>query len=249
MGSAPYRRFAEAYDWEGSLDFSRQAFRRVTAVCQEFGMRPARSLDIGCGTGTLAILMAEAGWKAIGLDLSEAMLVQAKQKARDASQAVEFVQQDMRDFRIETPVNLVTSFYDTVNHLLFAEDLQSTLRGVARALLPGGLFVFDVNTEATFRQVWGGATHFIDAPKASMVYRTTYDAESRLAKGLVTGFLRRGDHYEKFEEEIIERYWPPEEMATHLAAAGLGPIRREPFNPFPLAGGGDLKWLWIATRG
>ena len=249
MGSAPYRRFAEAYDWEGSLDFSRQAFRRVTAVCQEFGMRPARSLDIGCGTGTLAILMAEAGWKAIGLDLSEAMLVQAKQKARDASQAVEFVQQDMRDFRIETPVNLVTSFYDTVNHLLFAEDLQSTLRGVARALLPGGLFVFDVNTEATFRQVWGGATHFIDAPKASMVYRTTYDAESRLAKGLVTGFLRRGDHYEKFEEEIIERYWPPEEIATHLEAAGLGPIRREPFNPFPLAGGGDLKWLWIATRG
>ena len=212
-------------------------------------MRPARSLDLGCGTGTLAILMAEAGWKAIGLDLSEAMLVQAKQKALDASQAVEFVQQDMRDFRIETPVNLVTSFYDTVNHLLFAEDLQSTLRGVARALLPGGLFVFDVNTEATFRQVWGGATHFIDAPKASMVYRTTYDAESRLAKGLVTGFLRRGDHYEKFEEEIIERYWPPEEIATHLAAAGLGPIRREPFNPFPLAGGGDLKWLWIATRG
>ncbi len=248
MGSAPYRRFAEAYDWEGSLDFSRQAFRRVTAVCQEFGMRPARSLDLGCGTGTLAILMAEAGWKAIGLDLSEAMLVQAKQKALDASQAVEFVQQDMRDFQIETPVNLVTSFYDTVNHLLFAEDLQSTLRGVARALLPGGLFVFDVNTEATFRQVWGGATHFIDAPKASMVYRTTYDAESRLAKGLVTGFLRRGDHYEKFEEEIIERYWPPEEMATHLAATGLGPIRREPFNPFPLAGGGDLKWLWIARR-
>jgi SAM-dependent methyltransferase len=248
MGGVPYRRFAEAYDWEGSLDFSRQAFRRVMAVCREFGVRPARSLDLGCGTGTLAILMAEAGWKMIGLDLSKAMLAQAKQKALDAGQAVEFIQQDMRDFRIEGPVALVTSFYDTVNHLLFAEDLQSTFRGVARALLPRGLFVFDVNTEATFRQLWGGATHFIDEPRASTVYRTSYDAETRLAKGLVTGFLRRRDHYEKFEEVIIERYWPPEEMAAHLAVAGLGPIRREPFNPFPLAGGGDLKWLWIARR-
>ncbi|MEK7205642.1 MAG: class I SAM-dependent methyltransferase, partial [candidate division NC10 bacterium] len=173
MGGAAYRRFAEAYDWAGSLDFSRQAFRRVIAVCQEFGMPPARSLDLGCGTGTLAVLMAEAGWTVIGLDLSEAMLAQAKQKALEAGQAVEFVQQDMRDFWIEGPVNLVTSFYDTLNHLLFAEDLKSTFRGVARTLRPGGLFVFDVNSEATFRQVWGGITHFIDTPKASTVYRTT----------------------------------------------------------------------------
>ena len=249
MGGAAYRRFAEAYDWEGSLDFSRQAFRRVIAVCQEFRMPPTRSLDLGCGTGTLAVLMAEAGWTVIGLDLSEAMLAQAKQKALEAGQAVELVQQDMRDFWIEGPVNLVTSFYDTLNHLLFAEDLESTFRGVARTLRPGGLFVFDVNSEATFRQVWGGITHFIDTPKASTVYRTTYDAEMRLAKGQLTGFLRRGEHYEKFEEEIIERYWPPEEIETHLAAAGLRPIRREPFNPFPLTGGGDLKWLWIARRG
>jgi 2-polyprenyl-3-methyl-5-hydroxy-6-metoxy-1,4-benzoquinol methylase len=212
-------------------------------------MQPARSLDLGCGTGTLAVLMAEAGWAVIGLDLSEAMLAQAKQKALEAGRVVEFVQQDMRDFWMEGPVDLVTSFYDTLNHLLFVEDLESTFRGVARTLRPGGLFVFDVNSEATFRQMWGGVTHFINTPKASTVYQTTYDAETRLAKGQVTGFLRRGDHYEKFEEEIIERYWPLKDIQTHLAAAGLRAIRHEAFNPFPLPGGGDLKWLWIVTRG
>ncbi len=244
-----YRRFAEAYDWEGSLDFSRQAFRCVIAVCQEHGVSRGRHLDLGCGTGTLAILMAKAGWEVVGLDASEAMLAQAKQKALDAGQAVEFVQQDMRDLRVAGSVNLVTSFYDTLNHLLFAEDLEATFRGVARALLPGGLFVFDVNTEATFRRVWGGVTHFIETPRASTVYQTSYDEETRLAKGLVTGFLRRGDLYEKFEEEIVERYWPPEDVEGHLVAAGLRPLRREAFNPFPLSGGGDLKWLWIAARG
>lgn len=249
MSLPSYRRFAEAYDWEGSLDFSRQAFRRVRTLCRERGLAPGRHLDLGCGTGTLAILMARDGWEVIGLDQSEAMLAQAKQKALDAGQAVEFLQQDMRHFRVAAPVTLVTSFYDTLNHLLFAEDVEATFRGVARALLPGGLFIFDVNTEATFRQVWGGVTHFIEAPQASTVYQTSYDADTRLAKGLLTGFLRRGEHYERFQEEIVERYWAPENIERILEAAGLRPIQREAFNPFPLSGGGDLKWLWIADRG
>jgi SAM-dependent methyltransferase len=243
-----YQRFAEAYDWAGSLDFSQQAFRRILALCRERGLRPGRHLDLGCGTGTLAILMAQAGWEVIGVDLSEAMLRQAKQKAQEAGQAVALVQQDMRELRISEPVTLVTSFYDTLNHLLFAEDMESTFRRVAGALLPCGLFLFDVNTEATFRQVWGGITHFIDTPTASTVYQTTYDAETRLARGLLTGFVRRGTLYERFQEEITERYWPPEAIHRHLETAGLRPVRREAFNPFPLAGGGDLKWLWIAHR-
>ncbi len=243
-----YRRFAEAYDWEGSLEFSRQAFRRLTAVCRELGLSPGRHLDLGCGTGTLAILMAKAGWEVVGLDSSEAMLTQAKQKSQAAGCAIDFAQQDMRHFKIPEPVNLVTAFYDTLNHLLFAEDLEATFRGVTSALLPGGFFIFDVNTEATFQQIWGGATHFIESPKASTVFRTSYDPDTRLTKGLVTGFLRRGDLYEKFEEEIIERYWPPKDVERHLAAAGLRPIRKEAFNPFPLPGSGDLKWLWIVDR-
>jgi len=184
----------------------------------------------------------------VGLDASEAMLAQVKQKALDAGQGIEFVQQDMRSLRIAEPVDLVTSFYDTLNHLLFAEDLEATFHGVASALQSGGLFVFDVNTEATFRQIWGVGTHFIDTPHASTVYQTSYDPDSRLATGHLTGFLRRGDRYEKFEEEIVERYWPPEDIEGHLAAAGFRPTRREAFNPFPLSGGGDLKWLWVVGR-
>jgi ubiquinone/menaquinone biosynthesis C-methylase UbiE len=243
-----YRRFAEAYDWEGSLEFSRQVFRRVVEVCQERGVPSGRHLDLGCGTGTLAILMAEAGWEVIGLDLSEAMLAKAKRKAWDAGQTVEFVHRDMRHFPAMEAVNLVTAVYDTLNHLLFVEDVEATFRGVTRMLLPGGLFVFDVNTEATFRQIWGGVTHFIDSPSASTVYQMTYEAGTRLAKGLVTGFLRCGDHFEKFREEILERYWPPEELESCLMTAGLRLLRREAFNPFPLPCGGDLKWLWVAER-
>jgi ubiquinone/menaquinone biosynthesis C-methylase UbiE len=248
MALASYQRFADAYDWEGSLDFSRQAFRRVQDLCERFGLRPGRHLDLGCGTGTLAILMAEAGWDVSGLDRSEAMLARAGEKARAAGQKVELLQQDMRSLQVSRPVHLVTAMYDTVNHLLFPEDLEAVFQGVARVLSPGGLLIFDVNSEATFQQIWGGATHFVETSQASTVYRLTYDRDSRLAKGLVTGFLRRDGHYERFQEEIVERYWPPDALRDRLEAAGLRPQRREVFNPFPLPGGGDLKWLWIADR-
>ena len=244
-----YRRFAEAYDWEGSLDFSRQAFRRVVALCRERGISPGRHLDLGCGTGTLGILMAEAGWEVVGLDASEAMLAQARRKAQDAGQVVRLIQQDMRQFQLAAMVDLVTSFYDTVNHLLFAEDLEAAFRGVIGVLRSGRPFVFDVNSEETFRHIWGGATHFIETPRASTVYQLDYDADTRLAKGLVTGFLRRDDRYERFEEEILERYWPPEEIEARLKRVGFSSVRREAFNPFALPQGGDLKWLWIAEQG
>jgi ubiquinone/menaquinone biosynthesis C-methylase UbiE len=234
--------------WEGSLAFSRQAFRRVAGVCRAHGLPPGRHLDLGCGTGTLAILMANAGWEVIGVDASEAMLAQAKHKASEAGCSMELVQQDMRHLKVAAPVHLVTSMYDTLNHLLFSEDLDATFRRVADALLPGGLFIFDVNTEGTFQRIWGGITHFIEAPRAYTIYRTSYDAGTRLAKGLLTGFLRRGELYEKFEEEIIERYWPPEDIDRSLAAAGLRVVTREAFNPFPLPGGGDLKALWVVRQ-
>jgi hypothetical protein len=49
---------------------------------------------------------------------------------------------------------------------------------------------------------------------------------------------------ERFAEEIVERYWPPEEIERQIEAAGLQVIRHEAFNPFPLGAAGDLKWLW-----
>jgi len=248
MGQVSYDRFAEAYDWDGSLDFSRKAFRRLTEICAEFGIRPGRHLDLGCGTGTLALLMAGVGWEVIGLDRSSAMLAKARGKANGSDRRVTFLLEDMRRFQLQAPVHLVTSFYDTVNHLLAPEDLAATLTGAARALARGGLLVFDVNTEAAFTRIWGGVTHFIESPEAATVYALSYDAANRLARGTVTGFLRRGGSYERFQEEIVERYWPPEAIEQQIEAAGLQVVRYETFNPFPLGGPGDLKWLWVARK-
>lgn len=127
-----YHRFAEAYDWEGSIDFSRQAFRRLMAICREYGIAPGWHLDLGCGTGTLAILTAEAGWKVIGLDLSEAMLAQARRKAAEAGRKIWFVRQDMRQLRVAEPVKLVTSFYDTLNHLSSGTGRERRSAGISK---------------------------------------------------------------------------------------------------------------------
>lgn len=51
---------------------------------------PAKILDIGCGTGSLSLVLAKLGHQVTGIDLSPKMIAQAKMKAEDAGVAVEF---------------------------------------------------------------------------------------------------------------------------------------------------------------
>lgn len=115
-----------------------------------------RMLDLACGTGTLALLMAEAGWNVTGIDGSPAMLDEARRKQRRAEVAVTFVDGDMRDFAVAEPVDLLTCCYDSLNYLLTDDELRACFQSVADALGVGGLFCFDLATEHFLREYWRG---------------------------------------------------------------------------------------------
>ncbi len=98
---------------------------------------PARVADLGCGTGTLSVLLAEAGYRVDGLDLSPAMVALAERKAedRDLAPAVTFRVGDASD------PDLVQGSYDVVlsRHVLWAlPDPAAGLDRWVRLLAPGG---------------------------------------------------------------------------------------------------------------
>ena len=64
----------------------------------------------------------------------------------------------MRSFVIPGRAGLVTSLYDSLNHLLTLRDIRSFFRSAFRALRSGGLLIFDVNNEACYRRLWKGTT-------------------------------------------------------------------------------------------
>jgi len=105
-------------------------------------------LELGCGTGRILIPTAAAGCEIVGLDLSEAMLEQCRQrlasKPKDLQERVNLVQGNMGGFDLGASFKLVTVPFRGFQHLLRVEEQAGCLRLAHRHLEPGGRLVLDV---------------------------------------------------------------------------------------------------------
>lgn len=102
-------------------------------------------LELGVGTGRVAIALAEQGFEVWGLDTSRAMLDRARSKASpELAACLHLEEADMRDFNIDRKFALIFAAYGTFPFLLTEEEQASCLACVQEHLAPGGLFVCDL---------------------------------------------------------------------------------------------------------
>ncbi|MGH9174645.1 MAG: class I SAM-dependent methyltransferase [Vicinamibacterales bacterium] len=100
-------------------------------------------LDLACGTGRTTLPMAEAGFEVTGVDISEPMLVRAREKARERGLEVAFYLQDCRALDLPLTARMATMNGHAFQEFLTNEDQDKLLRSVSRHLTPGGVFIFD----------------------------------------------------------------------------------------------------------
>ena len=131
-----YESLAACYDeltydirYEKTLTF----FERL---CAREHVQPHLVLDLACGTGSLSMLLAEHGYRVIGADLSEEMLAEAEQKARDLPEDIRpfFICQPMQRLRLAEPADAVICALDSLNYLMRPDDCRKTFRRVYDAL-------------------------------------------------------------------------------------------------------------------
>jgi SAM-dependent methyltransferase len=99
-------------------------------------------LELGCGTGRLTTPLAWAGIAITGLDIVPAMLARARQKAGDLP--VQWVEADVRSFRLDTRFRLIFASAGVFEHMLTRQDQEALLARVREHLAPDGLFALDV---------------------------------------------------------------------------------------------------------
>ena len=122
---------------KGEVDFLVHAFER-------FARRPVREvLDIACGTGPHLARLADRGYRMTGLDLSRKNIEFLRDRLAARGHRGDLFVGDMTDFRLRRPVDAAICMQDSQGHLLTNEQLVSHFRSVARAVRPGGLYVFD----------------------------------------------------------------------------------------------------------
>src|SRR5579884_3553404 len=104
-------------------------------------------LELGVGTGRIAVPIAAAGIEVVGVDLSAGMLEVARERAELAGVEVDLRQGDMRDPPVDGELPLVICPFRSLLHMETDADRRLALRAVSRGLSPEhGRFVFDVFT-------------------------------------------------------------------------------------------------------
>ena len=179
-------------------------------------------LDLACGTGTIACLLAERGYQVIATDASEEMLTQAAMKAAVLEEnAPLFLLQSMPRLRLTEPVDAVVSTLDSLNYLTREKDIRETFCRVYRWLKPGGQFVFDVNTPYKLRRM-DGQMYMDETEDTYCVWRTFFSERTQCCTYQVDLFqLNEDDSWEREFEEHKERAWTEEQLRTYLEAAGF----------------------------
>ena len=227
-----YDNFASCYSrgWAGEYHrqagavFERRVFPRLAPG--------ARVLDLCCGSGELAAALVERGFEVTGLDGSERMLEHARRRAPQA----EFLLEDARSFHMDSRFGAVFSTFDSLNHILSIEELDSVFRNVHAALEAGGLFVFDLNMSESFETLWHGVFASVEDDCVS-VTQGSYDPEAGLGCAAVTIFERDGE-WRRLDVTVRERCYPEDEVRARLEAAGFRNVRTE--DAYELGMRGDI---------
>lgn len=181
-------------------------------------------LDLGCGTGTLTRMLASEGYDMIGVDRSQEMLTEAREKTADAD--ILYLCQDMRAFELYGTVRAVISTCDTMNYLLTPEDFIQTVRLVNNYLDPGGLFIFDLNTLYKFRELMGNTTIAESGEEASFIWDNFFDEETGRNEYDLTLFLKQENGlFERQVEVHEEQGYALEDVKGFLETGGMEFVR------------------------
>ena len=130
-------RDAQAHDLEDEgydADFSLTA-----QLARELG---GPLLDLACGTGTMAIRLAEQGFQVTGLDIIPEMIAWASQKAAAHGVAIEWVVADARTFHLHRQFPFIYMLGNAFQHFLTRADQEALLARVREHLHPQGCFLF-----------------------------------------------------------------------------------------------------------
>lgn len=221
-----YDRLTQDVPYERILAFYEKLLSQV-------GTKPQTVVDLGCGTGSMAALLAKKGYRVIGVDLSEDMLTQAWEKCMELPEPPMFVCQPMAELELPEPVDWILSCLDSLNYVTAPEDCRETLRRAYENLKPGGVLLFDVNTPEKLRAMDGQV--FLDEDEdVYCVWRGEFDEEERICYYGMDLFQRQGSLWERSFEEHREYAYSMEELTAYLREAGFsridqfGDLRMEP---------------------
>ncbi|WP_341299847.1 class I SAM-dependent methyltransferase [Lysinibacillus sp. FSL H8-0500] len=219
-----YERFAYVYD-ELQVDIPYD--RYVDWVVQNAPSNQYPTLlDIGCGTGVLSMLLAQAGYQVSGIDLSEEMLSIAAERFADAGYPAPLYCMSMDELEGFEALDVVTIAIDSLNYIVEEQAVYATLERIYHALRDGGQLFFDVHSLFKMSAIFLEGPFTYDDGDISYIWHTEPGDYEHSIIHQMTFYVREStsDLYERFDEEHMQRTFSIEQYMTWLRAIGFSDV-------------------------
>ena len=208
-GDVPYGEFADYYE----------------SIFNKSGKSIKTVLDLACGTGTMACLLASRGYEIIATDASEEMLSVASEKIPGLVGCTPpfLLCQNMAELDLFGTVDAAICCLDGMNYAL-PEDLSEIFRRLALFIEPEGILVFDVHTPERLRSLDGQI--FSDENEDMLcIWRASFDEDENALFYDMDIFVREGHLWRRQSEEHIEYAHELPALSEMLAASGFKEIK------------------------
>jgi SAM-dependent methyltransferase len=235
--SIPLYRDGRHYD-----ALNRDIVADIPFYVDEAGRARGPVLELACGTGRLAIPIAQSGIEITGLDLTPSMLAHAREKAKHAGVEIEWLEGDCRSFALGRQVALIFMGFNSMQHMHDHASLAGVFSCVRQHLAPGGRFIFDVFNPklAMLARQPGERLHERDYQDPdgrgtiALEHTVRYDDASQVSH-IQFYFTRRGEEQDFRVEELSLRCFFPQELDLLVRSQGFtilekfGNFERKPF--------------------
>lgn len=239
--ASSYDRLTRDVDYRDAVDFYFEILRRE-------GIAPRSAVDLACGTGSVTKLLAQRGIPVIGVDLSEDMLTQAQQKNEAEEPRPVFLHQNLTKLYLPRGVDLAVCALDSLDYITAPRDCQMAIRCVYKALNPGGIFIFDVNTPEKLRAMDNQV--FLDEDEdVYCVWRGEFCEETNICSYGMDLFQRQGNVWLRSFEEHQEYAYSQGQLTDFLKKAGFTHIRVYGDRSFALPQSGEQRIFFSARKG
>ena len=212
-----YDRLTSDVDYRATVDFYRQILAKEK-------LQPRTAVDLACGTGSVAWLLAEDGLDVIGVDMSEEMLCVAAQKPQSGLKRPVFVCQQLQQLQLPRGVDLAVCALDSLDYITEPADCREAIARVYKVLNPGGCFIFDVNTPEKL-QAMDGQVFLDEDDDVYCVWRGSFDYDTNICTYGMDLFQREGEVWYRSQEEHCEYAYSQGQLLGYLKEAGFTHIR------------------------
>ena len=204
-----YKILAKYYD---ELIIDPEGVLQWADFTERFLNKEGSVLELASGSGAISEELLKRGYTLTLSDLSEEMLLRAKEKFGNSQK---IVVADMRDFSVEEPYDGILCYNDSLNYLTEEDEVRSCFHSVNKALKDDGIFLFDVHTPerlTEFEEEYIEEGEVLDAE-----YQWSILAE----EDYITHHLTFWVNGETFMEEHVQRVYPKELLKQWLKEAGF----------------------------